>query len=317
MANSQISETTGALFGAVSSDSVLASAAFADLFAALCDAKLSQLATPRRVVWNLYGAVVLAFLAVLFYFGLRYAADPLTALASGFALVGSAIGAARLGVRAVVQVHILASGARRRPRSEAGSQWDAYVGSAVDLGQLSGNVSMHPFGALIGAAITWFTETFLVPLMMKQKTKWVARLQAVTEPLVDPSEQLLVVAGPPTTMNRRGAASLLFNLNRKSVLVLLTDRRLLCYQMHRKDRVGKKLADASLTALRVREWYPSTAPVDPPGSWVLWLVDSSGTMRVSFVRAWREEAVLLFNALYAAQLARETTAGGTPRAASG
>jgi hypothetical protein len=83
--------------------------------------------------------------------------------------------------------------------------------------------------------------------------------------------------------------------------IALTEDRLRVYR-HRRKRLGELLVDAPLRDLCVREWHPSISPFQPRHR-MLRLTTGGKKLRLAIPVYWRDEAQLLFDLLYARQLA--------------
>jgi hypothetical protein len=285
---------------------LIGSPAFDRWFSKLHRAGLLELPTPRRVGMNLLRACAGGLAAVIFYFQLRDAEGLVFVAGSVAAFIGSALLCVRMALRAAWETIVLVarrSGDRWR---EPGSRWDAAVERMLGAGELGGQISFKSIDDLIGFALEFVLELALKPWAMRRKRAQQARFLELARQITGDGEQLL--AAWPALLNRRSRASiLLFNANRRSVLVVVTEARVRCARLRRQREVGDTVMNIPLSAVRVREWYLGLPPYDVLGP-VLWLADRLGTSRLASAWIWGEEATLAFNVVYAAQLAREQPA---------
>lgn len=288
---------------AAAADSLIATPAFDRWFSKLRRSDLAELPTPRRVAMNLLRASAAGLIALIFYFQLSDAEGLVIVAASAAALIGAVLACVRLALRAVWQTIVLVF---RRWGSEPGSRWDAILERILGAGELGGQISLKSIDDLIGSVLEFFLELALKPWAMRRKHAQHARFRELARQVAGDGEQVL--AAWPAAMNRRSLASiLLVNVNRRSVLVVLTDARLRCVRLRRQRELRDTVMDVPLSALRVREWYLGLPPYDILGP-VLWLADRLATSRLASPWIWGEEATLAFNVVYAAQLAREQPA---------
>jgi hypothetical protein len=286
-----------------SAASLTGTPAFDRWFSKLRRGGLAELPTPRRVGMNLLRALAGGLAAVIFYFQLKDAEGLIFVAASAAAFIGSALACLRMLLRAGWQTVVLVA---RRSSGEPGSRWDGILERVLGAGELGGQISLKSIDDLIGSLFEFVLELAVKPWAMRRKPKQVARFSELARQVAGEGEQVL--AAWPALLNRRSLASiLLLNVNRRSVLVVLTDTRLRCVRLRRQREVRDAVVDVPLPALRVREWYVGLPPYDVVGP-VLWVADSVGTSRLASHWLWGEEATLAFDVVYATQLAGEQAA---------
>jgi hypothetical protein len=256
-----------------------------DLFEAVRAARMSALPTPRRVLADAWQAFVGLVVSALIWLTALDLGGPLL-IACALLATGATVYYAARGVRRARAIR------RNSPASELLD--DVVETRTVNLGAKAFDAASVVFTRDFELSTEFVGDIAADVLAAAVRPGKARRVERLREKLSTDERAVVCVGalGPDVPF---GA------LRARTAEIALTDGRLRVYR-HRRKRLGELLVDAPLSDVRVREWHPSISPLQPRHR-MLRLTAGGKKLRLAIPVYWRDEAQLMFDVLYARQLA--------------